>query len=535
MIEGFPEACRLPDDIFEQLPLHVAANFRASSGVLKRILESFPEAAGIKDVDDRLPLHYACHDGYPNNVSLLIKANRSALFARDADGKTPADLCRESESPHRDTLLMYLTQVSNMNGFLTVEPTKTDPNVAPRAPEPPDYELKMAFRNESPSSSVTPDVDHHHDKTHNANNTSSNSKRRGRSSGSVGSQYGSQRQRGSSLETPRSRKMERQKTKQRSSSLERLESRRETYAKFMKSNSKNSIATSYSDPFGTLPQDSKRSLSSSRSAYSEPFDALAQEALDSIYSPKKNTIHSATKTTSPPLSSSSSSSDENDVASNGNTNVQSILFGYEKVEAAKFDRRGNAANKYAAKIDEAKARTFDHSNDFSVDACYDAQESINPKQRQAVSVDVRTNEFMAEKEEEKASPKDETKARRLNQNDAQEPIKPKKEVVDVTKNESKASPKKDEAKARRLNLRKEFLVEECSKVEESINKKQEAVDASKDNVSRLESKIRELQRALENERKTLDAAASGVTLYKEILAEHQEKIQAVNRELQDME
>jgi len=106
MVAVFPDACRLPDDVFGHLPLHIACRFGASEDILRFIMDSFPDAVKLTDkVGDRLPLHYACFDGFPNAVSLLIEANRQALTVRDIDGNTPEDLCQESFSPLRGAIL----------------------------------------------------------------------------------------------------------------------------------------------------------------------------------------------------------------------------------------------------------------------------------------------------------------------------------------------------------------------------------------------------------------------------------------------
>jgi len=106
MVAVFPDACRLRDDVFGQLPLHIACKFGASEDVLKFIVASFPDALRLTDTaHKRLPLHYSCYDGFPNAVSMLIEADRHALAARDANGKTPEDLCRESLSPLRGAIL----------------------------------------------------------------------------------------------------------------------------------------------------------------------------------------------------------------------------------------------------------------------------------------------------------------------------------------------------------------------------------------------------------------------------------------------
>jgi Ankyrin repeats (3 copies) len=113
MVAVHTKACEIPDDTFGQLPLHIACKFRASTEVLKCILDSFPEATRLADtVEGRLPLHYACVDGYPFDISMLIAAGKRALTCKDASGKTPVDLVKESTSPHKAQVIKRILKVA---------------------------------------------------------------------------------------------------------------------------------------------------------------------------------------------------------------------------------------------------------------------------------------------------------------------------------------------------------------------------------------------------------------------------------------
>ena len=113
MIALHPKACKTPDDTFGQLPLHIACKFRAGTEVLKCLLDSFPQATCLADTaEGRLPLHYACVDGYPYDISVLIAAGKRALICKDASGKTPVDLVKESKSPHRARIIKRILKVA---------------------------------------------------------------------------------------------------------------------------------------------------------------------------------------------------------------------------------------------------------------------------------------------------------------------------------------------------------------------------------------------------------------------------------------
>ena len=92
-----------------------------------------------------------------------------------------------------------------------------------------------------------------------------------------------------------------------------------------------------------------------------------------------------------------------------------------------------------------------------------------------------------------------------------------------------------ETKRHHLQLRKAALIEECNHVSESIMKKRARAQMSTSQISTLESQMRELQEALDKEKKSLDFAKGGIRLHEEILAEHEAKIKSVDHELNLLE
>lgn len=235
MVAVYPDACRLPDDVFGQLPLHIACKFRASGDVLRYLMEAFPDAVRLTDtVEKRLPLHYACNNGYPNDVSMLIAAERRALTARDARGKTPVDLCQESRSPHRDVILKRIYAISKYGGNKSRRRNKE-----PRAPATPANEPPTSFPAESPSeiTAVTSNVT----KGGKAKSMLPTWARGKKTSNTTDNDF----ELGTQVPIPESPRMTREQIprggeqgKKRGSSLERLKSRAKAFDKFLNGDSR---------------------------------------------------------------------------------------------------------------------------------------------------------------------------------------------------------------------------------------------------------------------------------------------------------
>jgi len=87
------------------------------------------------------------------------------------------------------------------------------------------------------------------------------------------------------------------------------------------------------------------------------------------------------------------------------------------------------------------------------------------------------------------------------------------------------------AKHRHLHLRKAALIEGCTHANDALIKKRAQAQISKREIDLLESRMRELQIALDKQRAELDLTLSGIRMHEEILADHYGKIKAVDREL----
>ena len=109
LLEGHPDAIKSREDKLGRLPLHIACINTASAQVLRLLVETYEESLRIADrIYGRLPLHFACIYGSPFEILLLVSAEQRALVFKDVNGKTPKDLAEESSNPHRETILKRL-------------------------------------------------------------------------------------------------------------------------------------------------------------------------------------------------------------------------------------------------------------------------------------------------------------------------------------------------------------------------------------------------------------------------------------------
>ena len=109
LIDANPDAIKSREETWGRLPLHLACIYTASAQVLKALIERYEESLRITDkAEGRLPVHFACLYGSPFEISLLVGAEQRALVFKDGAGKTPLDLAHESKNPHREAILKRL-------------------------------------------------------------------------------------------------------------------------------------------------------------------------------------------------------------------------------------------------------------------------------------------------------------------------------------------------------------------------------------------------------------------------------------------
>ena len=79
------------------MPLHTSLASNAPIDVIKMLLEAYPQAIEVQDIQGWLPLHYACTsefylgDSSLEVLSLVISAYPKGIDAKDSSGKLPSD------------------------------------------------------------------------------------------------------------------------------------------------------------------------------------------------------------------------------------------------------------------------------------------------------------------------------------------------------------------------------------------------------------------------------------------------------------
>lgn len=82
---------------FGYLPLHVACSSGASLEVVSRLIELYPAATRLRDeLDEALPIHLAAKWGASDDVLMeILTTHPEGSFMRDASGKTPMDHAKD--------------------------------------------------------------------------------------------------------------------------------------------------------------------------------------------------------------------------------------------------------------------------------------------------------------------------------------------------------------------------------------------------------------------------------------------------------
>lgn len=85
LLRRYPAAARCEDDRARSLPMHLACRAEAPAGVVRALLEEWPEAAARPDRDGRVPAHWACscfrHRAGEGRTTTIEREERSAHIA----------------------------------------------------------------------------------------------------------------------------------------------------------------------------------------------------------------------------------------------------------------------------------------------------------------------------------------------------------------------------------------------------------------------------------------------------------------------
>lgn len=554
MVSVFPDACWLPDDVLGKLPLHIACQNRASGEVQRCLLIAFPDAAKLTDtVERRLPLHYACIDGYLNEVSLLIAAEKRALKAKDIHGKTPVDLCQASFSPHRDAILKRMYEIAKFEG--NHSRPKEKPQRAQATEEPTQTQLPF----ESPSnitvnaSNLTKDMSN--GKAHGMLSPMKSGKSksmlpawaRGRKASKSNIQPSPSRKRHSSVDTEKRSNVPKG-AKKRGSSLERLRPRRNSFK------SDNLPLVDILDPVEKDGRPAEtRSLPPNTIEPRSPAVLSSHSSTTSgKKSRKKKTMPRNREDSVPELPPNVAN--QSFVPVNESVEHEEPLTDLSAPEVARRKKKGLAQNSDLMKIlDQEEREALNRGGCDAKILALPSDRKRSPMKRSNIPLSARVRQngnrsLSVPRQETERISKRSNDTERASYSESEKhqsmptilsasPMIVKRSVESssalVVNEGNYASMGKPEnvAKHRHLHLRKAALIEECTHANDALIKKRAQAQISKREIDLLESRMRELQIALDKQRAELDMTLSGIRMHEEILADHYGKIKAVDREL----
>ena len=116
LIQSYPEGVATVDAHTGYLPLHMACG-KSSAAVVKLLLETFPDATNVADVQGRLPLHVAvvAMASYAV-VEALVEGNPSAVGVVDQNEKTAMDYALQTYGrEHVVTELLSMVELFSNN------------------------------------------------------------------------------------------------------------------------------------------------------------------------------------------------------------------------------------------------------------------------------------------------------------------------------------------------------------------------------------------------------------------------------------
>ena len=92
LVDAYKDAVKVPG-LYGLLPLHFAVSSNASEHVVRLLIEAYPGAVRVRDeLDDALPIHLAAKWGANDEVLLdILTAHPEGSFMQDASGKTAMD------------------------------------------------------------------------------------------------------------------------------------------------------------------------------------------------------------------------------------------------------------------------------------------------------------------------------------------------------------------------------------------------------------------------------------------------------------
>merc|ERR1712087_463851 len=91
-----------------RLPLHHACRKSPSPQTVDLLIEAYPKGAQIKDDQEKLPIHYACHSSSEVVVEKLLHVYPQSILVKNGFGYTPLAEARAMDNPKMDGIISLL-------------------------------------------------------------------------------------------------------------------------------------------------------------------------------------------------------------------------------------------------------------------------------------------------------------------------------------------------------------------------------------------------------------------------------------------
>lgn len=119
LLNADKDLAKVLNDSGNELPLHVATSLmypsKNRSEVIFKLLQAYPQGAGVADKQGMIPLHWAAYFGNPAVIKALIKRFPEGVKKRDKTGTFPIDIARERRCSSEVVKLLMPYPEYNLN------------------------------------------------------------------------------------------------------------------------------------------------------------------------------------------------------------------------------------------------------------------------------------------------------------------------------------------------------------------------------------------------------------------------------------
>lgn len=83
-------------------------NTQNNNDIIELLLKAYPKGAQIKDDQEKLPIHYACHSNNETVISALLQVYPQSILVKNGFGYTPLAEARALDNPKMDSIIQLL-------------------------------------------------------------------------------------------------------------------------------------------------------------------------------------------------------------------------------------------------------------------------------------------------------------------------------------------------------------------------------------------------------------------------------------------